>query len=242
MIAFAILIVVVLERQGRIHISATEVIYFVAIVPSIILHEISHGWVALVFGDDTAKRQGRLSLNPIVHISVLGTIVVPILLVLAGYPAFGWAKPVPVNVSRLRSPRNHGVLVSLAGPFTNIVIAVVAGALFGALLSPATKDLVILANAGTPGASAPFGADLLFYLGYVNVILAVFNLIPLPPLDGSVVIERLMPRAWIPTYYGIRPYTIFVPFVLLWLRPSWFVDIFSPFLNLWAHLLGGGIV
>ena len=93
------------------------------IVPSIILHEISHGWVANFFGDDTAKRAGRLSLNPMVHIDPIGTLIVPALLALGGFGVFGWAKPVPVNTGRLRSPRNQGVLVALAGPFTNAVLA-----------------------------------------------------------------------------------------------------------------------
>src|SRR5580692_5517878 len=112
------------------HITEQELIIFCVIVPSIILHEVSHGWVANAFGDDTAKRAGRLSLNPIVHVDPVGTLIVPALLALSGIGVFGWAKPVPVNVGRLRSPRNEGVVVSLAGPFVNAVLAALFALLF----------------------------------------------------------------------------------------------------------------
>ena len=103
-------------RRAPQHHDEQAIIIFCVIVPSIILHEVSHGWVANAFGDDTAKRAGRLSLNPVVHVDPVGTLIVPALLSLARVGFFGWAKPVPVNVGRLRSPRNQGVLVSLAGP------------------------------------------------------------------------------------------------------------------------------
>jgi Zn-dependent protease len=93
---------------------------------------------------------------------------------------------------------------------------------------------------GNTSFAAPLGDQYLFYLGYVNVILAVFNLIPIPPLDGASIIERVIPPRWLPEYLSIRPYTIFLPFVLLYLYPSGFSDIFSPFIHLWGHLLGTG--
>ena len=105
------------------NITTTEIIIFCVMVPSIILHEVTHGWVANAFGDDTAKRAGRLSLNPAVHVDPVGTLIVPALLSIGGVGFFGWAKPVPVNVGRLRSPRNQGVVVSLAGPAMNAVLA-----------------------------------------------------------------------------------------------------------------------
>ena len=241
-IVIAIIIVIVLVRQKKLHITEFEVLYFLAVIPSVILHEITHGWVALAFGDDTAKRAGRLTLNPIAHISIIGTIAVPAVLVLSGYPAFGWAKPVPVNVSRLRHPRNQAVVVSLAGPFLNIVLAVCFALVFFFATSPAIKGSVFVYDYyGYSLAHQPaVWAQYLFWLGYVNVILAVFNLIPLPPLDGSSVLDRLMPQQWLAGYYSIRPYTIFLPFLLLWLKPQWLSDIFSPFISLWAHLLGTG--
>ena len=114
-------------RHQPAQITQLEVIIFCVLVPSLILHEVAHGWVALACGDDTAKRAGRLSLNPMRHVDVVGTLIVPAVTVLAGWGFFGWAKPVPVNLSKLRSPRNQGVLVALAGPATNVVLAALAG-------------------------------------------------------------------------------------------------------------------
>src|SRR5471030_2598726 len=112
------------------NITSDEVIFFVVVVPSVILHEVSHGWVARAFGDDTAARAGRLTLNPLVHVDPVGTLIVPAVMALAGVGVFGWAKPVPVNTVRLRSPRNQGVLVSLAGPLTNLILALIGAFVF----------------------------------------------------------------------------------------------------------------
>src|SRR5215469_1705643 len=111
-IAGAVILIALIAHHN---ITQTELIIFCVIVPSIILHEVSHGVVANAFGDDTAKRAGRLTLNPVVHVDPVGTLIVPALLSLAGAGVFGWAKPVPVNTGKLRSPRNEGVLVSLVG-------------------------------------------------------------------------------------------------------------------------------
>jgi Zn-dependent protease len=196
-IAIAIGVALLLESTHRI--TRGEIILFCVIVPSIILHEVAHGWTALAFGDDTAKRAGRLTLNPIAHISIVGTIIVPILMILGGYGWFGWAKPVPVNVGRLRSPRNHGVLVSLAGPATNIVLCVLAAVLF---------HLLGGAQSVTAQGTLPTWSLALFYLGLVNIWLAVINMIPIPPLDGSVLFERLLPAAWWPRYLELRRYAL----------------------------------
>ena len=189
------------------HITEGEVIVFCCIVPSIILHEVSHGWVANAFGDDTAKRAGRLTLNPVAHVDPVGTLIVPALLSLAGAGVFGWAKPVPVNVGHLRKPRNQGVLVSLAGPFTNAVLAAASAVVFIHVIRP---TLAPVGNISTV-------AQVVFYLGLVNVWLCIFNLVPIPPLDGSVLLERLLPaRSW-PTYLKYRQYTmpILIGLVLL---------------------------
>jgi Zn-dependent protease len=215
------------------HITEQEVIIFCVIVPSIILHEVSHGWVANAFGDDTAKRAGRLTLNPIAHVDPVGTLIVPALLSLAGAGVFGWAKPVPVNTGRLRSPRNQGVLVSLAGPATNAVLAALAAIVFIEWIRP-----------GLPPTSAfPTGAQIVFYIGLVNVWLCIFNLIPIPPLDGSVLLERLLPARYWPTYLKYRQYTmpILLGLVLLnfFLYPhgpiTW---LFDQLFNWWANVLG----
>lgn len=236
---WAIVIVAVVLILARTHrISGQEIVLFCVIVPSIILHEVSHGWVALLFGDDTAKRAGRLSLNPLVHVDPIGTIIVPALMALSGYGFFGWAKPVPVNVSKLRHPRNEGVLVSLAGPLTNVVLAVVAGVLFRAVGGLQSVDAA--------GNFISLGPEILFFLGLANVVLAAFNMIPIPPLDGSVLLERLLPKAWWPGYLRIRQYTM--PLVLLivivnfYLNPGPITWLFQQIETWWLHVLGFHLV
>jgi len=225
-------VVVVLVRTH--HISTFTILLLLALIPSVILHEISHGVVALAFGDDTAKRAGRLTLNPLPHIDPFGTIIVPALLALSGAGVIGWAKPVPVNVSRLRHPRNEGVLVSLVGPAVNIALAVLFGLTWRYLL-PVQDKLYTSFTAQLPG---PLWAQYIFVLGYINVLLAVFNLIPLPPLDGSAVLERLLPQSLLPGYYRIRPFTMFIPLAIVLLFPSVLDHIFQPALNEWFRLLG----
>lgn len=215
------------------HITEQELIVFCVIVPSIILHEVSHGWVANAFGDDTAKRAGRLSLNPVVHVDPVGTLIVPALLSLAGAGVFGWAKPVPVNTAHLRSPRNQGVIVSLAGPATNALLAAIFAVVFIKLVRPGLP----------PFGQIPTGAQIIFYAGLVNVWLCIFNLIPIPPLDGSVLFERLLPACYWPTYLRFRQYTmpILLGLVMLnfFLYPhgpiTW---LFDQLLNWWISVLG----
>lgn len=217
------------------HLTTFDICLFCALVPSVILHEVSHGAVALAFGDDTAKRSGRLTLNPIRHIDPFGTIILPVLLVLSGVGAFGYAKPVPVNVSRLRHPRNESVVVSLVGPAVNILLALVFGFVYAHLVPLSIKTPVF--QTGNLSLQ-PTWAQLIFVAGYVNVILAVFNLIPLPPLDGSAVVERLMPSSWLPGYYRIRPFTLFLPLIIILVHPQILDDVFQPALNEWGRLVG----
>jgi Zn-dependent protease len=221
-------LLVALVRTHRI--STADVMVFCCIVPSIILHEVSHGYVALLFGDDTAKRAGRLTLNPIAHVDLVGTIIVPALMALGGYGAFGWAKPVPVNVGRLRSPRNQGLVVALAGPATNIVLAALAALVFTAVHGVQHWN--------------PNGVNLgvvLFYLGLVNLWLAMFNLIPIPPLDGSALLERLLPRAWWPGYLQLRRYAMPLVLILVLLNlnmhPGPITWLFEQVQTLWSNIL-----
>jgi Zn-dependent protease len=227
----AVLVFVVLVVHHNI--SKTEIIIFCVLVPSIILHEISHGFVANAFGDDTAKRAGRLSLNPVVHVDPVGTLIVPALLSLGSIGFFGWAKPVPVNTGRLRSPRNQGVVVSLAGPAVNAALAAVFGLVF---VHFSRAAVLSSGNFST-------GAEIIFYASLVNVGLCVFNLIPVPPLDGSVLFERLLPTRYWPTYLKYRQYTmpILLGLVLLnfFLYPhgplTWF---FNQLYSWWSGVLG----
>jgi len=217
--------VVALLFHGH-RINETDVILFCVLIPSIILHEIAHGWVALAFGDDTAKRAGRLTLNPLAHIDIVGTIIVPILLIWSGWGFFGWAKPVPVNVAKLRSPRNQGVLVSLAGPATNVVLCLIAAIgfhVFGA----------IHAFYGRSG-SLPVWVLILVYLGLANLYLAVFNMLPIPPLDGSVLVERMLPGSWWPRYLELRRYTL--PLILIFVVLAQYIHDGNT--NLLSHLSG----
>jgi Zn-dependent protease len=184
------------------------------LVPSVMLHEIAHGWVAERFGDDTARRAGRLTLNPLAHVDPVGTVILPLVLSLSGAGVFGWAKPVPVSPRRLRNPRSHSLWVGLAGPGTNVVIAVAAALLYRS-----------------------HGQEWLFWLGAINVILAVFNLLPIPPLDGSAVVERVLPLRWWPAWLRIRQWGMGVVLLLVLVVPGALTRVFDPALELWARLL-----
>ncbi|MGB7103652.1 MAG: site-2 protease family protein [Acidimicrobiales bacterium] len=177
-----------------------EWFYFIWLVPSVTLHEVSHGYVANYFGDSTAKDQHRLSLNPLRHVDLFGTIIMPALLIVSGLPAFGYAKPVPVNIGRLRNPRKQAIWVALAGPAVNIVLSAVGFALceYAIRVSKSYHELLIFAA-----------------LGLVNLVLAVFNLLPIPPLDGSAVIERFLPTRSLPRYYLFRQRAL--PFFFLFI-------------------------
>lgn len=184
-----------------------EVLLLVGIlVPSVILHEVSHGYVALRFGDDTAKRRGRLTLNPVAHVDPVGTVVLPLVLALSGLGVIGYAKPVPVNVRKLRRPRDHAVLVALAGPATNLLIAVAAAVVVRAL---GGEDVHIVDDHLVDVDAA----DVAYIAGAINVLLALFNLLPIPPLDGSAVVERALPRRWWPAWVRMRRFSI--PVVLV---------------------------
>jgi len=223
LILVAVVALVVYEIVHNHRISSNEVIFFCVLIPSVILHEVSHGAVALMFGDDTAKRAGRLTLNPISHVDPIGTVILPAILVLSGHPAFGYAKPVPVNVRRLRNARNASLVVSLVGPLVNIVLAGLAA------LALRRWNL-------NPFAQPPLGWRVIFWIGYANVILAVFNLIPIPPLDGSAVVERLLPQRWWPGYLRIRQYSLLIVLAIVFLRPSILNGLFDPALNWWQSL------
>jgi Zn-dependent protease len=215
-----------------------EIIYFLTLIPSIILHEISHGVVALAFGDDTAKRAGRLTLNPVPHIDPVGTLLVPAILSLTGIGAYGWAKPVPVSVNRLRSPRNDTVIVSLVGPLTNFVLA----AILGLALVLTTPHAVLTAvhyywSIGGGAFPPTLLGQILFIGGFANIILGLFNCIPCPPLDGASVLERLIPARNLGEYYRLQPALMFLPFILILLFRNQWADLVDHVVSLWSGLL-----
>lgn len=208
-------------------ITGSMLLLVAAVVPAIILHEVSHGVVALALGDDTARQAGRLTLNPIKHIDPFGTIILPALLALSGLGVFGYAKPVPVNTSRLRHPRNGGVLVSLAGPASNFALA----GLSLVWLRFVRHPTVLATDAG------PMIDRIVLLFGFVNVILGVFNLLPIPPLDGSVLIERVLPDRWRPGWHTIRRYALPALILVVLLRPRMLSGVFNPAIRLWERAL-----
>jgi len=186
------------------------------LVVAVMLHEVAHGLAALACGDPTAKERGRLSLNPLRHIDPVGTLLLPGLLALAGSSViFGWAKPVPVDLGRTRNPRQALWLTAVAGPATNLLLAALAAAALQALAAF--------------GAPAPWLAHLLVAAVLVNLVLLVFNLLPVPPLDGSRVVAALLPRAWAARYLEVGRYGFLILFLLL--RSRAFDAVMTPLLR-----------
>lgn len=172
---------------------------------SVIVHEVMHGWVALKFGDCTAEQAGRLTLNPIPHIDPIGTILLPSLLVISGSPIlFGWAKPVPVNPLNFSNLRKGELLVAAAGVLSNLSLAIIAATLFHLLNNFAPQQFLAL--------------HLLNFTININLLLAVFNLIPIPPLDGSKVLLSQLPYNLAREYQKIEPYG-FILLLLLFFIP-----------------------
>ena len=185
--------------------------WLIPLVIAIVFHEVSHGLVANMLGDPTAKRRGRLSFNPLKHVDPFGTVVLPMALAVTGAPVFGWAKPVPVVSQRLRNPRYHMILVALAGPGMNMLLAVIAALLLGGLV-----------GAPLQGVAWAFIAQNLLNFIVINVFLAIFNLIPLPPFDGGHVVEGLLPRRFAVQYAKLRRYGFLLLIVLLLVVPMLF--------------------
>ena len=182
-------------------------ISFIVLLFSLTVHEMAHAWTADRLGDPTARLLGRVSLNPLVHADPVGTVLFPLIAMITGAPLIGWAKPVPVNVRQLRHHRRDYVLVAAAGPASNLVMALTAGCLLAVLpISPQTLDAA--------NVSAPL-ATLLSQAMRLNVLLAVFNMIPIPPLDGGNVLAGLLPNNLAGIFNQIRPYGFILLYALI---------------------------
>ncbi len=181
-------------------------VWAIPILFAISLHEVAHGWVASFFGDKTAKFAGRLSLNPLKHIDLIGTIIIPLFMLIVSNFIFGWAKPVPIDARNMRHPRRDMAFVALAGPLANLLMAFAWGGI--------AKIGMLLDNGGNHWLGVP-----LLYMGgagiMINVVLAILNLIPLPPLDGGRILLSLLPPRLAYHYSLIEPYGFLILVLLL---------------------------
>src|SRR5881398_2967893 len=198
-------------------------VWLIPLVIAIVFHEVAHGLVARRLGDPTAQERGRLSLNPIKHIDPFGTVILPLLLAISHAPMFGWAKPVPVNYARLRHPRRDMVLVALAGPGMNLLLA-----LLGAIALSATLSFSSDPNSPT----AVFLARNAFNFVFINIFLGIFNLLPVPPFDGGHVVEGLLPAPLAIRFRQIGRYSLVVLIILLLVLPA-----ISPSANVVGRLV-----
>lgn len=198
-----------------------------AFVPALVFHEFMHGFAAYLLGDKTAASQGRLSLNPLKHLDPFGTVILPGLLILMGGPIFGYAKPVPYNPRNFKDPRKGDLIVGLAGPMGNFLLAAIAAiiyAVMGLFYTPSGIDFALIIYA--------------LYLPLLittNLYLMFFNLLPIPPLDGSSIFALILPRKHLPKYYQIQRYALPIFLVVLFLVPYVLhIDIIGIYLKVTA--------
>ncbi|HIY84446.1 site-2 protease family protein [Rubneribacter sp.] len=184
-------------------------------IPAIVLHEAAHGFAAWRLGDPTAKHAGRLSMNPLKHVDPFGTVIMPLCLMAMNMPVFGYAKPVPYNPAYFKDPRKGDLIVGLAGPTANLVMAAL-----GAAASFAVRTAL-------PTGSLMAASDLFYYFyalflpmfSLINLYLAFFNLLPIPPLDGSSIFAFVLPRKYLPQYYKVQQYALPIFMVVVILVP-----------------------
>ncbi len=194
---------------------------------SVVIHEVSHGLAALRLGDDTAEKMGRLTLNPIKHLDPIGSVLLPLMLVLmrSGF-IFGWAKPVPYNPLNLKMPRRDSALLAFAGPMSNFCLALIFGLLLRFLFIPAGLIVNLTQLPFTFG-------DAIAFIIYINILLGIFNLLPIPPLDGSKILFYFFPSRALEVF--LHQYGIIVLFLFIMLGGA----IIFPFIKLFFLILTG---
>ena len=173
---------------------------FTIVIVALTIHEAAHAWTADRLGDPTARLLGRVSLNPLVHIDPIGTILLPLIATFSGLPILGWAKPVPVNITRLRHHRRDFMIVAAAGPISNLLQAFAVAAIFRAVYPVEAADL---------------SPAILKYAVQINLLLAFFNLVPIPPLDGGNVLAGLLPESGARVLDGLRQYGFIALYALM---------------------------
>jgi Zn-dependent protease len=215
------------------------IVQFIVLLISLTFHECAHAWTADKLGDPTARLLGRVSLNPIVHSDLFGTIIFPIVGMYVGF-MFGWAKPVPVNIANLRNPKRDHMLVAAAGPVSNLILA---STMFVLLLvmkfaSPELAQTVLgVVYYGVPrgGEIVPLIAFFAFHIMVLNVVLAIFNLIPIAPLDGAAVLSGFLPRDLAAGLDRLQAYSFMIFILMLYLQiPAY---LFTPPINLLRGVL-----
>ncbi len=190
----------------------TIAIQLLVILLALSVHESAHAWMAERFGDPTGRLQGRISLNPIAHIDPIGTVIFPVMLALIGAPVFGWAKPVQVNPFNLKNPKKDGIYIAAAGPVSNIIMAI-----GGIIIFMVLKQAGIVGSIYVSSRSAEAITILLLNLILINIFLAIFNLLPVPPLDGSRILEGFLEGEALRTYRKIEPYGFFILLAVIYL-------------------------
>lgn len=178
------------------------------LIASLSVHEAAHAWAANRLGDPTARHLGRLSLNPAVHVDPIGTLLFPLIAMMTNVPLIGWAKPVPVDPRHLKHPKRDFALIAAAGPASNIVMAVVGAVIFAMLPTAAPGDIAGRVLTSTP-------REIFLWFTYLNVMLALFNMIPIPPLDGGNVLLGVLPQTGVRMIEQVRPYGFLILYALM---------------------------